>query len=488
MAKRRRKKGRSKSGIVGFAIALIVILAAVYISVKMVPSNEENSLTGKVTGPNFCDLVAEYSIDTASISTCGEYQVYKGSNFVPEFEEAALSMEVDELRLVPSQYGVHIMWLVEKVPLEDVRENIINTLTIGESRELLNLYLDDLRNDAEITYLNDSNSSNGELVYVNDLVISQNDLDAKYAELPVEYQALVLKEDLLSEMIDEILLNQEVENLGIEVLEEEIDQTIEEIGLQQGLSLEQMDSILQQQGQSLDAFRDELRSQLSLQKLFEQVVSVPEVSEDKIIEGYDELNPVNVRHILIGFEEGESEDSLMQRAQDVLDKIVLPGAETDEEVVVEELVIEFEEVEETPEEELIIEFEEIFEEETVEETSEEEMEVIEEVEEVVVEETPVEEFQETEILIPIDEVAGNDLMSCLIDAKLYGAYWDSQTKKQLELFDGEVDFYVECFQPGSFRTKKAICEDIRAFPTWEIDGVIIEGYQSLNSLKGLTGC
>ena len=89
----------------------------------------------------------------------------------------------------------------------------------------------------------------------------------------------------------------------------------------------------------------------------------------------------------------------------------------------------------------------------------------------------------------IDEVTDDGFLSCLEDnAVLYGAYWDSQTKKQLTLFEGVPTFYVECFEPGSYRSKKAVCEDIPAFPTWDINGEQVLGYLSLNSLRSLTGC
>lgn len=59
---------------------------------------------------NFCNLVTEHSKDEGSIPTCGEYSVRQDGTFVPEFEEAAFSLEIDEVSIVSSIFGQHIIW------------------------------------------------------------------------------------------------------------------------------------------------------------------------------------------------------------------------------------------------------------------------------------------------------------------------------------------------------------------------------------------
>ena len=67
---------------------------------------------------NFCDLVTEYSEDSGSIMTCGEYTVAETDPFVPEFIEAGFSMEIGEVRIVKTQFGYHIMYKTDESPEE----------------------------------------------------------------------------------------------------------------------------------------------------------------------------------------------------------------------------------------------------------------------------------------------------------------------------------------------------------------------------------
>lgn len=63
---------------------------------------------------DFATLVREYSQDEGSIETGGEYTFSRGE-FVPEFEEAAYSMEPGEISdLIESQFGYHIIKVEEK--------------------------------------------------------------------------------------------------------------------------------------------------------------------------------------------------------------------------------------------------------------------------------------------------------------------------------------------------------------------------------------
>lgn len=65
-------------------------------------------------GDDFTKLVEEYSEDTGSIDNGGEYTFARGE-FVPEFEDAAYSMEPGQISdIVESTYGYHIILLEEK--------------------------------------------------------------------------------------------------------------------------------------------------------------------------------------------------------------------------------------------------------------------------------------------------------------------------------------------------------------------------------------
>lgn len=109
-------------------------------------------------GAIFVDLVKEYSVDDGSVNNGGEYELIKGE-FIPEFEEAAMELEKDEISdIVESDYGYHIIELVEEGEVkefEDAKEDILNELYVEaiETRpgiyeeilhELLNKYEKDI--------------------------------------------------------------------------------------------------------------------------------------------------------------------------------------------------------------------------------------------------------------------------------------------------------------------------------------------------------
>jgi foldase protein PrsA len=77
-------------------------------------------------------------------------------------------------------------------------------------------------------------------------------------------------------------------------------------------------------------------------------------------------------------------------------------------------------------------------------------------------------------------------------AVLYGAYWDSSTKKQREYFGADIAKinYVECGVQGDYRAQASICKQagILAYPTWIINDEKLMGIQELSQLAVLTNC
>jgi parvulin-like peptidyl-prolyl isomerase len=77
-------------------------------------------------------------------------------------------------------------------------------------------------------------------------------------------------------------------------------------------------------------------------------------------------------------------------------------------------------------------------------------------------------------------------------AVLYGAYWDSSTKKQREYFGADIAKinYVECGVQGDYRAQASICKQagILAYPTWIINDEKHMGIQELSQLAVLTSC
>ncbi|NDL66721.1 peptidylprolyl isomerase [Anaerotalea alkaliphila] len=76
----------------------------------------EEVLAKAKAGEDFAALVQEYSQDTASLESDGEL-TFGRSEMVPEFEQAAYSMQLGEIRgLVETTYGYHILKLNEVIP------------------------------------------------------------------------------------------------------------------------------------------------------------------------------------------------------------------------------------------------------------------------------------------------------------------------------------------------------------------------------------
>jgi len=130
------------------------------------------------------------------------------------------------------------------------------------------------------------------------------------------------------------------------------------------------------------------------------------------------------------------------------------------------------EITELPEEELAEEQEEL-----AEETQEA-------VEEVIEEESVVPPVTQTEI----------GFTDCLKKegVVLYGAYWDSSTKTQKELFGADAANvnYIECGIQGDFRAQASICQEagIQAYPTWIIGNDEYMGILEIKQLSTMTGC
>lgn len=71
-------------------------------------------------GGDFAKLAEEHSTDTGSAANGGSLDWFGTGAMVPEFEEAAFALEVDEIsEPVQSQHGFHIIQVTEKREVED---------------------------------------------------------------------------------------------------------------------------------------------------------------------------------------------------------------------------------------------------------------------------------------------------------------------------------------------------------------------------------
>ena len=114
-------------------------------------------IKGEITSFNFADLAKKYSEDPGSKDNGGEYTFEKGK-MVKEFEDAAFSMNVGEIRIVKTQYGYHIMKLLEKIsagiiPFSKVQGDIEKMLLSQKQQDALQKYVESLFSTAKIEIL-----------------------------------------------------------------------------------------------------------------------------------------------------------------------------------------------------------------------------------------------------------------------------------------------------------------------------------------------
>lgn len=91
-------------------------------------------------GGDFAKLAEEYSTDPGSAANGGALDWFGAGAMVPEFEDAAFALEVDEIsEPVQSQHGFHIIQVTEKrqvedqAPLEDQKEQIRTDLAMAKA-------------------------------------------------------------------------------------------------------------------------------------------------------------------------------------------------------------------------------------------------------------------------------------------------------------------------------------------------------------------
>jgi len=110
-------------------------------------------------GEDFTKLVKQYSEDPGSKDKGGEYKFPRGQ-MVPEFEAAAFSLKPNQIsEIVETQYGFHIIKLLEKFPpkheqFAEVEARIKNYLVEKKAEDALPAYLDKLKAEAGVKLIN----------------------------------------------------------------------------------------------------------------------------------------------------------------------------------------------------------------------------------------------------------------------------------------------------------------------------------------------
>ena len=129
---------------------------------------------------------------------------------------------------------------------------------------------------------------------VNKEIISTHQLDqrlqeqlAKQQKQPSPVQMGALRQELLSRMIEESLVQQRIAALNLTVSEEEIETALMDVQKKNKLSRDDLEDAVQSQGLAFDDYRDNLRQQILRYKLIgEEVRSQIDVPERELVEYY----------------------------------------------------------------------------------------------------------------------------------------------------------------------------------------------------------
>jgi len=140
-----------------------VVVKHILIGDEDLPPKEQDvkaeEVLSQLNENNFCDFVNDYSTDTASLPTCGEYTFTMADPFVEEFKKLSFDQEVGNMGIVRTEFGPHIIWTVEKNPpqtieLDEVEESISDTLKAQKGQEQYQEFYDSLavNNEIEVIY------------------------------------------------------------------------------------------------------------------------------------------------------------------------------------------------------------------------------------------------------------------------------------------------------------------------------------------------
>ncbi|OCC14706.1 Survival protein SurA precursor (Peptidyl-prolyl cis-trans isomerase SurA) [Dissulfuribacter thermophilus] len=116
---------------------------------------------------------------------------------------------------------------------------------------------------------------------------------------------------ILPQVIDQHLIKKEIEDRGIKVSKKEVDLALDEILKSNGLTIKELEDILKKQGKDLDAYREEIRTQIEHSRLISSEVRGKIVVTDEEIEAYLKEHPLKdlkkgpiyeLQDIFIGFD------------------------------------------------------------------------------------------------------------------------------------------------------------------------------------------
>lgn len=114
-------------------------------------------IIGEITnGDSLSDIATTYSDDPSASVNKGDLGWFAKGQMVPEFEEAAFRLNIGEMTTEPIEtaFGYHIILVTDKKEtLDDVKEEILQTLTFEKQKAAVEAYINALRERANIEFL-----------------------------------------------------------------------------------------------------------------------------------------------------------------------------------------------------------------------------------------------------------------------------------------------------------------------------------------------
>jgi peptidyl-prolyl cis-trans isomerase C len=107
----------------------------------------ENILDQIKKGSDFAELASQYSEDTATNIKGGDLGFFNRGRMVPQFEDAAFSLNPGEVSgIIETAYGYHIIKVEERrpettKPLSEVKNMIVKTLELEKKKEYVDQYI-----------------------------------------------------------------------------------------------------------------------------------------------------------------------------------------------------------------------------------------------------------------------------------------------------------------------------------------------------------
>ncbi len=226
----------------------------------------EDVLAQVKAGGDFAELAKKYSEDT-SAENGGSLGLFGRGEMVPEFEQAAFSMQPGEVSdLVRTTYGFHIIKVINRQaamirPMDSVKDEILNTLRQEEAQRSV----DEAVNNANV-FLNNMDSLQA--------------LAQRYEKVELQETEFVGRQD----MIPQLGSSPQARELAFE---QEIGTVSPPIRVGNGYVFFEVVEEREPRIPPLDEITERVRADLSQKKAMEQARSLAEEIAKKLAEGSD---------------------------------------------------------------------------------------------------------------------------------------------------------------------------------------------------------